>query len=134
MPSRRRRGSEYPFAASARGLIQQINLVLCIRTSYRRTAWFAEYRFHPTRKWAFDAACPELKIACEYQGGLFMERKGGHQTVRGMRRDWEKFNEAQILGWAVLLFGPDETRTGNAVLVIERAIKARLENLAAVRQ
>ena len=28
-----------------------------------------EYRFHPTRKWRFDYAWPENKIALEVEGG-----------------------------------------------------------------
>ena len=122
MPSRRRRGSEYPFAASQAGLQQQIGLFYG-----KQFDWIPNHRFHPTRKWELDVACPSLMLACEYQGGLYMTRKGGHQTAKGMRRDWEKLNEAQIFGWMVLVFGPDETRTGNATHVIERAIKARVQ-------
>jgi hypothetical protein len=86
-----------------------------------------EYKFHDTRRWRFDIALCREKIGIEYHGGLFMSRRGGHQSVKGARNDWEKLNEAQILGWMVLQFGPDETRTGSAMLVIERAIKSRLE-------
>jgi hypothetical protein len=107
-----RKYESFPFAASPAGLAQQIQLCGLPKPEY-------EFVFHPARRWRFDIAWPFAKIACEYQGGLFVP-KGGHQTVKGMRRDWEKFNEAQILGWTVLLFGPDETRTGNALLVIER--------------
>lgn len=117
----------YPFAASQDGLAQQILLVCAGRMGY----WAENFRFHPTRKWELDFALVDLKIGCEYQGGLFMERRGGHQTVRGMRSDWEKYNEAQLLGWMVLLFGPDETRTGNAAHVVERAIAVRTRQIEA---
>jgi len=113
----------YPFEASEAGLCQQIWLCLAERDAEH---WQKGYRFHDGRRWKFDIANPRLRIACEYQGGLFMQRKGGHQTVKGMRRDWEKFNEAQMMGWIVLLFGPDETRTGNAVHMVERAVARRL--------
>jgi hypothetical protein len=86
-----------------------------------------ELKFHPTRKWRFDVAIPALKIAAEYQGGIFLRRGGGHQTVGGMRRDWEKINEAQLMGWMVLLFGPDETRTGSAAVTVKRAVEERLQ-------
>ena len=62
-----------------------------------------------------------MKIACEYQGGLFLPR-GGHKNVFGSMRDWEKGNEAQLLGWLYLQFGPIETKTGAAMNVVERAI------------
>lgn len=92
-----------------------------------------EYRFHARRRWRFDAALPDLKIAVEYQG-LFLKKegqKGGHQTIKGLRRDWEKIREAQLAGWIILPFGPDETRSGEAMNVIARAIESRLEGKAA---
>ncbi len=121
------RKSRYPFESSAQGLFRQMNLIRHIE-GCNTMAILGEHRFHPKRKWRFDLAIPELKIACEYQGGLFMGRRGGHQSVKGTRKDWEKMNEAQICGWIVLQFGPDETRTGSAMLVIERAIKYRMES------
>lgn len=113
----------YPFPANVDALISQMGM------SHHGVQ--TEYHFHPTRRWRFDVAIPALKIAAEYHGGLFMNRRGGHQSVKGARNDWEKLNEAQMLGWIVLQFGPDETRTGTAMLVIERAIKCRLEKIAA---
>lgn len=122
------RKEHWPFEASVDGLWVQC-LILAKR--YCFGAPQAEYRFHPVRKWRADAAFPELKVLCEYHGGLFMGRKGGHQTVRGARNDWEKSNEAQLLGYLFLQFGPDETRSGEAMNVIARAIESRLEGKAA---
>jgi hypothetical protein len=115
------RRTNWPFSADVEGLVLQMFMLA------RRHALLGirEHRFHSERRWRFDCAIPELKLAVEYQGGLYMARRGGHQTAKGMRNDWEKFNEAQIAGWTVLLFGPDETRSGEAMNVIERAIKAR---------
>lgn len=112
----------WPFEASAQGLGKQ--LVLLERRGLPG-GWLMEYKFHPTRRWKFDFANELLKIAVEYNGGLFMARRGGHQSVKGTRNDWEKLNSAQILGWMCLQFGPDETRSGEAMNVIERAIQAR---------
>lgn len=118
MPRRRER---WPFAASVDGLFQQVLLLQRKGLDFdlRR-----ECMFHSVRRWRFDLALtgPHLKLAIEYQGGIFMTRQGGHQTAQGMRKDWDKFNQAQLLGWTVLLFGPDETRSGTAMNVVERAI------------
>lgn len=57
-----------------------------------------EYRFHPERRWRFDAAWPSIKLAVEIDG------RGRHQTVVGARNDCEKANEAIRLGWRVLRF------------------------------
>lgn len=62
-----------------------------------------EYQFNPDRKWRFDWAIPALKLAVEYEGGIFMD-KSGHTSARGMTKDTEKYNSAQALGWVVLRF------------------------------
>lgn len=59
-----------------------------------------EVRFHPTRRWRFDFADPERKIAYEVQGGLYQARSG-HRSHDGVKRDAEKLNAAQLLGWRV---------------------------------
>lgn len=69
--------------------------------------WEKEYKFHPVRKWRFDYACPELKIAIEYEG-LF-SAKSRHTTVTGFTGDCEKYNAAQIEGWIVLRFTAKST-------------------------
>lgn len=61
-----------------------------------------EYVFHSKRKFRFDWAIPELKLAIEYEG-LFSE-KSGHTTVTGYTKDCEKYNQAALLGWKVLRY------------------------------
>jgi len=56
-----------------------------------------EYRFHPVRKWRFDAAYPAYMIAIEYEG-----MNGRHQTWTGFINDRIKYNEATAMGWVVL--------------------------------
>lgn len=59
-----------------------------------------EYRFHEKRRFRFDFAWPELKIAVEVDGGTF----SGGRHVRGLghRTDAIKFNLAACSGWSVL--------------------------------
>lgn len=59
-----------------------------------------EVRFHPKRRWRFDFADTERKIAYEIQGGLY-QAQSGHRSHDGVRRDAEKLNAAQLLGWRV---------------------------------
>ncbi|HWB62142.1 MAG TPA: hypothetical protein VG603_01435 [Chitinophagales bacterium] len=61
-----------------------------------------EYLFHPSRKWRFDFAIPEKKIAIEYEG--VMGGKSRHTTITGYSGDTEKYNEAAKLGWKVLRY------------------------------
>jgi len=82
-----------------------------------------EYKFHPTRGWLFDAAHPELCIALEYNG--IMGGKTGHSSIPGLLRDAEKFTEAAILGWIVIIATAPTVRSGQAREWVERAIAAR---------
>ena len=60
-----------------------------------------EHRFDELRKWRFDFAWPALKIACEYEGGIFMQRSG-HNTARHYTKDTDKYNHAAVKGWKVV--------------------------------
>jgi hypothetical protein len=65
-----------------------------------------EHKFHPTRKWRFDYAIPDAKLAFEYQGhsGLTTGKASGHSSVIGLTNDCEKFNQARAHGWTVICF------------------------------
>ena len=60
-----------------------------------------EYRFSK-RRFRFDFAIPELKIAIEYDG--LNSKKSGHTTLVGFTSDTEKINLAISMGWKVLRF------------------------------
>ena len=61
-----------------------------------------EYQFHDTRKFRFDFAIPDAKIAIEYEG--LMSEKSGHTTLVGYTKDTEKYNLAAIDGWRILRY------------------------------
>jgi len=58
-----------------------------------------EHRFYEYRKFRFDIAIMEGKIAIEYEG-IFSE-KSRHTNVNGYSVDAEKYNLAQSMGWRV---------------------------------
>lgn len=62
----------------------------------------SEYRFHATRKWRFDFALPDNRIAFELEGGIWSG--GRHNRARGFTDDCEKYNAATLLGWRVFRF------------------------------
>ena len=84
-----------------------------------------EYRFHPTRKWRFDFAWPDLMLAVEVDGGEYVQ--GRHSRARGMRDDNTKINEAQRIGWVVLRFVGSQVKSGEALATIESFIEGRRE-------
>ena len=68
---------------------------------------FPEYRFHPVRKWRFDFAFPDQKVAVEMEG-LLPGAGGRHQRITGYRADTKKYNAATCLGWRILRYAPQD--------------------------
>ena len=61
-----------------------------------------EYAFDSHRKFRFDFANLNLKLAIEYEGTI--ARKSGHTTMTGYAKDCTKYNLAQLQGWRVLRY------------------------------
>ena len=82
-----------------------------------------EHRFHPTRRWRFDFAWPEFKVACEVEGGTWS--RGRHVRGLGFQKDCTKYNEAALLGWLVIRVTAHHIETGKALVWIRRALTER---------
>jgi very-short-patch-repair endonuclease len=81
-----------------------------------------EFRFHPTRKWLFDFALVDERIAIEIQGAIWKGRAGGHTSGKGMQRDMDKRNAGVALGWRVLTFSTDDVLSGRAKEFIRKLL------------
>jgi hypothetical protein len=81
----------------------------------------AEYRFAPPRRWRFDFAWTEHKVALEVDGGVFTN--GRHTRGAGVLKDMEKLNTAAIAGWRVVRCTPQQLLT-LGVEVATQAIRA----------
>lgn len=99
------------------------------RTPMDRVLWFAsklglekptlEHRFHPVRRWRFDAAWVPQKIAIEIEG--LSNKISRHTTIKGYRNDCRKYNAANVLRWHVLRFTQDMVESGEAYRTMEEA-------------
>lgn len=79
----------------------------------------AEYRFHKTRRWRFDYAWPDYKVALEIEGGVYT--RGRHTRPSGFLGDMEKYNAAACAGWTVIRCTPDGL-TSAATLAMLREV------------
>lgn len=59
-----------------------------------------KWRFHSVRRWRFDFAWPDLKVAVECEGGIWS--RGRHVRGRGFEGDCWKYSTAAVMGWKVL--------------------------------
>jgi very-short-patch-repair endonuclease len=64
-----------------------------------------EFVFHPTRKWRFDFSYPEIKVAIEIEGAIWVQ--GRHTRGSGFTKDCEKYNAAVMLGWRILRYSSE---------------------------
>lgn len=69
--------------------------------------WVRELKFHPVRRWRFDYAHEPLKIAVEVEGGVWTGNSR-HTRGKGYIADCEKYNQAQILGYNVMRYAPNQ--------------------------
>ena len=79
-----------------------------------------EYMFHPVRKWRFDYAIPEHKVALEVEGGIWT--KGRHTRPQGFLGDIEKYNAGTLLGWRIFRVTPDELYSNKTFNLLKDAI------------
>ena len=82
------------------------------------------------RKWRFDFAWVEWRIAVEKEGIVYPERgsndhrlSGRHVSVTGFRNDVEKYAAAFTLGWAILRCLPEHIESGQAALWVAERVK-----------
>ncbi len=79
-----------------------------------------EFHFHPVRKWRFDFAWPEQKVALEVEGGVFIQ--GRHSRGSGMKKDMEKYNAAALLGWRVFRVTPRQCMMVETASMMKQAV------------
>lgn len=63
-----------------------------------------EYRFTDLRRWRFDVALPDIKLAIEIHGR-------NHGRAKQLCSDCEKINCATELGWTVLCYPASKVLT-----------------------
>lgn len=82
-----------------------------------------EYQFTPPRRWRFDFAWIDERVAVEIEGGLYVA--GRHTRASGFEADAEKYAEAAIAGWLVLRVTGHMVEDLRALKLLERALRAR---------
>lgn len=79
-----------------------------------------ELQFCESRKWRFDYAIPEKKIAIEVEGGAWIN--GRHTRAQGFIADMEKYNTAAAMGWRLLRATPQTLLTTKFLKLLKIAL------------
>lgn len=82
-----------------------------------------EYRVSSDRRYRFDFAWPEYRLAVEVEGGTWTN--GRHSRGSGFANDCKKYNYAQSLGWLVLRYPGEMIKSGEALEQISELIRIR---------
>ena len=89
-----------------------------------------EYEFFPSRRWRFDCAWPDRRLAIEVEGGLYTG--GRHVRGEGYEDDLRKYNAAMRMGWVVLRFSPLMLNYTENLDLIATVYQARIDVWAGV--
>jgi very-short-patch-repair endonuclease len=81
-----------------------------------------EYRFIALRRWRFDLAWPDRRIAVEVDGGTWIG--GRHVSGAGYDADCHKINAATEAGWRVFRYSTGMVLADEAIIQIERVLTA----------
>jgi very-short-patch-repair endonuclease len=82
-----------------------------------------EHRFHPVRRWRFDYAWIEHKVALEVEGGVWTG--GRHTRGAGFVGDMEKYNTATVAGWRVVRVVPGKLCASATVGMLEQLLQPK---------
>lgn len=102
----------------AQRLAQRVEVQLVNLPKYSK-----EFSFHPERRWRFDYAWTEIKVALEIHGGVFTN--GRHTRGKGFTEDKVKMNSAQLLDWIVIEATAAQVKSGDMLVWINKAIAKR---------
>jgi hypothetical protein len=112
-------------AAAASGGDSSAAFLASLPPSLRAGA-VVEFKFHPDRRWRFDVAWPDRRVAFEIEGGIWLQtksgRSAGHAHPDRFIRDIDKYNTAAALGWRVFRVTPDMIRSAGGLYWALRAL------------
>lgn len=80
-----------------------------------------EHRFDGKRKWRFDLAWPDKRIAAECHGSTWTG--GRHVRGYGFEGDRRKMNAALLQGWRVFEFTRAMIDSGEAIDTLAAAVR-----------
>lgn len=97
-------------------------LFMALCKSFRIPSPQQEFKFMHNRKFRFDFAWTDEKLAVEIEGGVWIQ--GRHTRGSGYVKDMEKYNLAAEAGWRVLRFTPQQIKKGETYKIIQNCLEA----------
>lgn len=101
--------------------------MLLVKQELKLEVW-PEFFFSTDRLYRIDYAIPILlngdavKIAIEQEGGIWAKGNSGHSSGTGIKRDMDKNNLLQSLGWRLIRRTPSELMTNETLELIKKML------------
>ena len=86
-------------------------------------AFVRQFYYARPRKLRADFAFPDARLLAEVNGGIFTKTKNAHGSITGILADIDRLNTATLAGFRLLRFTPQAVKSGEALQLIERALK-----------
>lgn len=96
-----------------------------IEAGIKKDEYQREYVFDEVRKWRIDFYFWRIGTFVEFNGGTWM-KKSGHNTAKGIQRDYEKSNAAQLAGFKYLQYTEKELNNRTAIETVKDLLANRL--------
>lgn len=80
-----------------------------------------QYRYVPGHKFTADFAYTKQRILIHVDGGVYSKR--AHGSITGILADITRHNLATLAGWRSLRCTPDMVKSGEALRLVEQALR-----------
>ena len=97
-------------------------LFVALCKSFKIPTPHQEVKFMDKRKFRFDFAWIDEKLAVEIEGGVWIQ--GRHTRGSGYVKDMEKYNLAAEAGWRVLRFTPQQIKEEETYRIIQNCLES----------
>ena len=88
-------------------------------------AYVTELQVVEDRRFRFDYAWPDERVALELQGGIYLAGKGGHVAPKRFQNDCDKLNHAARAGWRTCKLATGMVTPENVQLVKDLVLAMR---------
>ena len=96
-------------------------LFMALCKSFKIPSPQQEFKFMDKRKFRFDFAWIDERLAVEIEGGVWIQ--GRHTRGSGYVKDMEKYNLAAEAGWRVLRFTPQQIKKEETYKIIQNCLE-----------
>jgi very-short-patch-repair endonuclease len=86
-----------------------------------------EQKLIPNKGYRFDFTHVEARVTVEINGGNYTKARSGHSSSAGLRRDYEKYNLAQLVGYDVFILDTEMIKVEDWYHLIADKILQNLE-------